>query len=293
MNIHRQIFRHIGLFLLLFCGIENLATAASDPWFNCQESWRWDYPGDYFGRAPLNQNYALNDSVSLPNNQPVVLLEYSASYFNPNLCQPLSQEAVALSNPALWAGVTLLSEPFKVEELQSAGKKMRYSYLGPTVKPASWSRPVVMPLLIETTLELLPANNASNSCKPKFVAKNIWVAGFDFSNCQGYKVFYSIKITQTGPIACPIDAPGVFPLGWKSFQSYEPKAVYPNIPVGNGGNSSNGFASLLGRDAAKQNVEFIRLSYSCPINPTPTPPPIPPSPEKKCQVVVKSAVRRR
>jgi hypothetical protein len=321
MNIHRQIFRHIGLFLLLFCGITNWALALE---CNKQEQGQWTFQ-DSLENLKL---YGLSNNLfylkaTLPDSKPYLIFETTATScdifywpYTPAVAvraAPYGDNHFQISNDAL----------FKPLEILQKGKA-RYTYQLPSFKQ----------VLYEVTIELTPfSTKTPENCKPTFtpdatgygadpwltssyppngVPNNpLWMRASDLKNCDGYKLQINLKAFQTvGTSPVKSCTTGLFYFASVSLvqSAHDLTLGLPFELNYYGAHKDKNLISWL--DAPISNYEGWgspgggkfpptsgQVTFDCPRNndstPTPTPPPIPPSPEKKCQVVVKSAVRRR
>ena len=308
MNIHRQLLRQIGLFLLLFFGFTNWALALE---CNNQDQGQWTFQ-DSLDNLKL---YGLSNNLfylkaTLPENQPYLIFETTATVcdlfywpYTPLVAvhaAPFGDNRFKISNHAL----------FKPLEILRNGK-VRYTYQLPSFSL----------VLYEVTIELTPFNTKTpENCKPSFTPdvtdleadpsltppypptgvpkepEPLWMRASNLRNCDGYKLQINLKAFQTAGTS-PIKScsTGLFyianvrvPESRHNLTLGLPYAV--RVTKYRDKNLISGWGGDYPPHTSSQ------ITFECPRNdqPTPGPSPIPvPSPDKKCQVVVKSAIRRK
>jgi len=246
MNIHRQIFRHIGLFLLLFCGFTNWVLAQKcDKW----EQGQWKFQ-DSLENLKLHglSNNLFYLKAALPNNEPYLIFETTGTS-----CDVLRWETA--SGVASKSGVAVHAEPYgykfgvypqelfePLKILKNDRSKVIYTYQLPSLNPLHELQPLSKKdlylnrfLKYVVTIELTPFGT-STKCnptftpdttslenvrywlKPHFLADGktvnpLWMGASNLDHCTGYKVQINLKAYQIAgtksdtTVQCPTNLP--------------------------------------------------------------------------------------
>ena len=295
MNIHRQLLRHLWLLCILLVGILSAPVAYATEyraWMGCTkgsfpfDAGNWHYHPDGTTKVTIPQTDPITSILSpLPADSPPKVFMKTTWGFLSNSCTPNQSEAFAMMPHAenvrnMWGHALLKIEATDKEN------KVRYTY--------GRSPPDISPFYAVVTIEIYPAVDgiypaaASKNCKPKYQRDDSIPAliGYDFRNCGGMGLNMTLEFIQTTE-TCSVN---ITPSGWMHFpwaaSGFKGDLTYPTKPSRaqyHGGQDN----SLLGR---RKGTSHFTVQATCR---APSPPPPPPAPVKKCDVVIKSSVKRR
>ena len=289
MNIHRQLLRHLWLLCILLVGILSAPVAhASFPFVLCKSSATVFLAGSWYRKpdgtkVDIPETYPILSKLEpLPTNSPPNLfMKTNWGFFN-DTCTPGEAEAFAMMPHSRDVAEGQGHAVLKIEATDKENK-VRYTY--------GWQPPRVSPFYAVVTVEIYPAV-ASKNCKPKYQRDDSIPAliGYDFRNCGGMGVNMTLEFIQTMD-TCSVN---ISPVGnyYMSFDwtrsEFRGEIKHPAKP------STQLYYRGLDRDLLGirngKSTSLFTAQATCLASSQPPPPP---PPEKKCDVVIKSSVKRR
>ena len=301
MKINHQITRLFGLFFILLAGLLRLPVAYASQavsWGNCRSVGPTFLAGSWYRqpdgtRVDIPQTDPIMSILSpLPANSPPNVFMRTTWGFLKDTCSPSAREAFAMMPHADNVRKARGHAVLKIEATEKENK-VRYTY--------GRAPPAKSPFHAVVTVEIYPAV-ASMNCKPKYQRDDSIPAliGYDFRNCGGMGVNMTLEFIQTTE-TCSVNATPVgsmaFPWSSSGFQG---ELNYPAKPLAqqyHDGTENN----LLGiRKGTSHFTAQADCRASSPPPPPPPPPPAPPpppppppAPVTKCEVAIKSSVKRR